>query len=339
MADKDEDEKILQPVTDEGATEGETVVVDEEAAAAAAKAAEAQTGGDERLAQEDDEPEDQGVSDEVKAQRRKERKERKERERVARDRNRKELNYLRARNEELERRQSRTEQRVIYSEAASLDDRIAQVNQQLRVADEVIATSISQNKGEDAVEAQGIRDQLKENLRRLEGRKQQLAREAQPTREQPGRQEVERVDPELMRNAQAWMAKHPWYKADKSDDDSAVVSALDDRLAAEGYDPTSQEYWDELESRASKVLPHRFKPANGNGQGNGAARREDAGTSRGPAMANGARERTLRPGEVFVSADRKAALQDAGLWDDPKVRNRYLKQFEKYDREEAAKQV
>ena len=48
-------------------------------------------------------------------------------------------------------------------------------------------------------------------------------------------------------------------------------------------------------------------------------------------MANGGRERALKSGEMYVSAERKEALIQAGVWDDTKLRNKYLKRYADYD--------
>lgn len=331
MADgKDEDEKLTVVTDQEGADGGETVVLDEEAAKTAA--AEDERVGNVEADADEHEAEDQGASEEVRAQRRIERKAKKERQRAAQDRNRKELDFLRKRNEDLERRFSATERRVIHTEAATVDDRISQVDRHLDTADQVMASAIENKEGKEYVEAQRAREQLLEHKRKLVAYKERLVNEDRQRQEAPVRQEAQQppqVDPQLIRHADQWMKRNNWFDPNKGDDDSAIVTALDERLATEGFDPTTSEYWEELTDRAKKMLPHRFQAARPNGNGNAHAER------RGPVMANGARERTLKSGEVYVTADRVQALKDLGVWDDVKIRNRYLRQYEKYDREVA----
>jgi hypothetical protein len=337
--EKDDDEKLI-PVTDEEGSEGgETVVVDEEARAAAeAEAAKAAAAEDERVGQseDDDDPSDEeAANEEVRARRREERRVKKERQRAAQERNQKELRFLRDRNAELERRFSAVEQRTLYNEAGSIDDRISQVDQQIRNADELIAQAIEKGEGSTFAEAQAIRDQLRESKNKLLHRKGQVAQEfqrgGQAQQQGQAQPRQEQTDPELVRRAQAWVSQNSWYKADRSDDDSAVVGALDDRLVSEGFDPTTDEYWTELTNRAKQHVPHRFQEAKSGG--NGGQRQQNGTERRGPQMANGNRERSLRPGEVYVSPERRQAMVEAGVWDDPTLRNRYLKSYATWDKE------
>ena len=55
---------------------------------------------------------------------------------------------------------------------------------------------------------------------------------------------------------------------------------------------------------------------------------------RGP-MIGGSREHAPASTrkEVYVSPERKNAMVQAGVWDDPVLRQRYLKQYAKWDRE------
>lgn len=65
------------------------------------------------------------------------------------------------------------------------------------------------------------------------------------------------------------------------------------------------------------------------GEGRNGARRE----ARGPVFRVGGRDRPLRENEVYLSAERRKALEEMGAMDDPVLRNRYLKSFKKYDEE------
>ena len=49
-------------------------------------------------------------------------------------------------------------------------------------------------------------------------------------------------------------------------------------------------------------------------------------------MTAGAQDRPLKPNEVYISPERKEAMIEAGVWDDPETRQRYLKQYADYDR-------
>jgi hypothetical protein len=66
-------------------------------------------------------------------------------------------------------------------------------------------------------------------------------------------------------------------------------------------------------------LPEKFKPA-----------RKPTG---GPAVGSGREHApTSTRKEIYISPERKAALQEAGVWDDPVLRQRYVKKYAEYDR-------
>lgn len=334
MAKEDDDDlKVIDGVSDE---DGETVVVDEEAAKAGAK--------DERTAQradEDDEAEGRTPeeTEAIRANRRLERRAKKQREHAARDSNRRELDFLRTRNEKLERQFSQLEQRTYQSEFTTADRELATIEQQLRQADSIISAGIKSGDGDSVTEAQNIKQDLIEAKRRLNAQKERVvaeAREAQTggkEKEQETQTRQAQVDPELLAHANRWKAANAWYVADGSEDgdeDRAIAKIVDSRLAQEGFDPSTSEFWDELTDRLKSKLPHRYAKANG-GRSNGHANGER------PAMANGNRERSLKPGEMYVSPERKQALIETGAWDDPKLRQKYLKAYAQYDAEAAAR--
>lgn len=262
---------------------------------------------------------------------------RRARQKKARERDETEIAFLRQRNENLERQFSGLENRVNQNETTQIDTRIQQLKSQLKVADQVLArahdaVSREEATGDDIVEAQNIRDQLRDGLVRLEGAKTQMTK-----RQESGEPQV---DSRLMFNARRWMTDHSWYDPNGRDDDSQAVGLIDNRLVEEGYDPRSPTYWDELSKRVKRRLPHRFKArgeeADDDSDDDSEERRpakRRAGS--GPRMASGGRERPLGRNQVYISAERKQALIDANAWDDPVLRTKYLKRYQQYDRDAA----
>ena len=339
---KDEEE-VLVPIEDGQGPAGETVETEPPAGAQA-------QGGDERLAQDDDDDGEQGgqvdaATEAIRARRREERRAKKIREHQARERTQKELNLLRARNETLEREHSQRlaqlEQRSYHTESSTLENQLGQIEQQMRVADDVIAQAVTKNDGASMIEAQRIRDDLVAKKQQLTWQKGQLEQASRQAQERPAPQaqpQAPRVAPEVTAHANAWRSANPWYTGDKKDPLNAATIAIDDSLIDEGYDPSNEDYWSELTKRVSDF--HKgARAGNGNGHArpNYAALPANGQSNGGPRMANGARERQLKPGEVYVSPDRKQAMIDAGVWDDPKLRTKFLKSYKQYDEEAAAR--
>lgn len=292
---------------------------------------------DERVGHGEDDEEDDGDGKSKKRER-ESRKARRERQRRARLRNETELNFLRQQNETLEKRIRDIDTRIEKSEAGSIDQRINAIQSQLKVADQVLAKAQDDGSGEDVVEALNIRDRLKETLGRLSGAKQELSRRSEESeQEQP-------VDSRLVFHASRWMKSHSWYDPHGTDRDSRIVSRIDNTLVERGFDPRTPEYWDELSDLVKEKLPHKFK--NGrrseSDDDDDLEEEEDDRESRGsgkssrgsgPKFSTGGRERPLRKNEVYVSPERKQAMVDAGVWEDPVLRNKYLKTYKKWDQE------
>lgn len=277
---------------------------------------------DERMGAGEDDEDEEDPHQQKLAKRREERKARKQRQKDARARDEREMNFLRQRNEQLERRFSELDQRVGHSEVAQVDTRITDIKSKIKLADQVISKAIGQQDGEAYTEAQGIRDNLRDQLTQLEGARNYMTQQ----REVP-----QGPDPRLMQHASAWMSDHAWWDPNGGDEDSRTVSALDAQLVREGFDPTTQEYWDTLSDRVEEALPHRF--GGGGGEGNGQRQPGKKRSSGGPSFRTGGRERPLKKGEVYISPERKQAMIEAGVWEDPELRQKYLKSYQTYDRE------
>jgi hypothetical protein len=152
------------------------------------------------------------------------------------------------------------------------------------------------------------------------------------------------VDPALIDQVKSWSERNTWFDFGRRDEDSAIAGAIDDMLIRDGYDPRTTEYYDELDKRVARRLPHLAKKG---GKGNGEDHIDDVdddddpqdrGGQRkpgGPKFRIGGQERPLKSNEVHISRDRKEAMQEAGVWDDPVLRKNYLKRYAEWDREHA----
>lgn len=291
------------------------------------------------LSQQDDDVDDEvsvrreDDSDErsdIRERRRQEKLERKQRREEARNRDKLELDFLRKRNEDLERRMSAQEQRTHSLDLSAFDGAIAKAAQEAEMADRVIAKAVAAGNGEDVTQAMRYRDQALAKIQQLNFQKQQMANQ----RPQP-----QQIDDLTLRHAQEFIKENPWYDAQGRDEDSAIVIAIDQSLAKEGFNPQSEEYWDELRRRAAKRLPERFdddaaprkRADRQDRQERQETRREPRG---GPAVGSGREHAPASTRkEIYISPERKQALIEAGVWDDPVLRNRYVQRYAEYDRQ------
>ena len=274
---------------------------------------------DERLADSQDDLDDD--IEQGKSKNREKRLKRREIQRRAKDAAERELEFLRQQNAEITRRLQAVEGHAISTNEQALDARLQQAVHDAKQAEAIMARAAEAGNGDDMVAAMRIRDESIAAANQLQAAKQQMAL----AREQAARPQA---DPRVTNYAQEWLQANPWYDPQGRDDDSRVTKAIDDGLARDGYNPASREYWVELTRRvAARVndgapqpnaaaAPKRKAPPTGNG-------REHA-----PASTRN---------EVYVTPERKAAMIDAGVWDDPVARNRMLKAYQSYDKQSSAR--
>ena len=285
---------------------------------------------DEPVSRSNDDDSD-GSDDEreaIRERRRLEKQERKVRRDDAIKRDKLEMDFLRKRNDDLERRVAAQEQRAHRGDLSAFDNEIAKASREADMADKVIAKAVAAGNGEDVTQALRYRDQALAKIQQLNAEKQQVATQ---------RPQAPQIDDVTMTYAKEFISDNPWYDAQGRDEDSAIVIAIDQSLAKDCYDPRSPDYWDELRRRAARRLPERFnaKPKrSAEAEERSEPRREPRG---GPVVGSGREHAPASTRkEIYISPERKQALVDAGVWDDPVLRAKYVKRYAEYDRSNRA---
>jgi hypothetical protein len=275
---------------------------------------------DERTGVSEDDSEDEIVDKNKKV--REQRTKRRQLQKQAKERSQRELEYLRQQNAAMEARLRAVEGNTLSQQAQTIDQQYQRALYEAQQAETIIARAVEAGNGDDVTVALRLRDEAKERAQQLGYAKQQAEQSAQQAA-QP------QADPRVVDYAKQWLDANPWYNPQGRDEDSAVTKAIDNALAAEGWNPSSEEYWHELTRRVASRIGDDGAPA----ARNQAAPRRKApptGTTREHAPVS-------TKNEVVVTAERKQAMIDAGVWDDPVARTRYLKAYQAYDRENTAR--
>ena len=296
-----------------------------EAQAPEAEASAEEDEEDERLTESEDDEDDQpkGKRQLTPEEKRAQRQNRKFRRRAAIEHKERELAFLRAENEEFKRRLSSVEQQATQFSVSAVDQKLNEALNEAQLAERIMAKAIEQGQGEDVTKALQIRDQALERARQLRAAKEEA--------EKPRPQAKPGKDPRVAAYAKEWVEANNWYDPSGKDEDSAIVKVIDQRLAAEGYNPATEEYWVELDNRVARRLPHRY--------GEEAVEKPKQATKRGGPPVGGKREYAppSTRKEVYISPERKQALIDAGVWDNPELRQRYIKRYAEYDRNSSSR--
>lgn len=235
------------------------------------------------------------------------------------------LTQLQRENEEFKRRLSDVENRTRRSDIAQVDKVIEDHAVRLEFAKMKLAEATNANDGQAMVEAQQMWRDAERELERAQGYKHELEQQAQ---RRPARDDIQVPDMRVQRNATTWMERNKWYKPDTSDVDSKIAKQLDEALTGEGWNPADPDYWDELDNRLQKYLPHRY---NSNNNGNSSVRtpRNVVGSSGREASAayGGSNKNTFT-----LSPERVRAMKESGAWDNPERRRKMTEYYMQHDR-------
>jgi hypothetical protein len=271
--------------------------------------------GDERLSQSDE-------SDDERPQRHRETAaERRARAKQAKDRDKRELEFQRKEIARMDALVSDLKKQQVVSSVTVLDSRIATAQAEADQFDRIFGAAITAQKGDDARRAAELRDAARNRAWDADQQKQQLIHNAN--------QSVVKPVPYLDK-AQAFMAANSWYNPNGNDEDSRLVTELDEAVSKE-YIPTSDAYWNELQRRVKKNLPHKF----------GRAPRQEDDTQddvqdtrqrKGPPTGGSSRSNSSTATQIKLSPERIAAMKEAGYWDDPKLHAKMVKKYSEYDR-------
>jgi len=225
------------------------------------------------------------------------------------------LDHLTRQNQELLERLSVLEKKSHGSDIARLNKAIEDQNSRILFAKQKIQEATATGNGELLTSAQEMWFEARRQSEALEALKK---RSVAPQRQQT----IQAPDPQLKKYAGAWMENNPWYDPSGKDADSRVALTIDQAMAEEGWNPKASDYWEELDNRLQKYLPHRYtmntdeKPIRN-------SRPRNVVTSSGRESVS-----TTRGGNTFtLSPDQVRAMKDAGMWDDADKRAKMIRRY------------
>ena len=224
------------------------------------------------------------------------------------------LQSLQRQNDELMQRLSRVEQRTQQHDVSRIDKAIEDQQVQLEYYRMKMAEATGSGDGASAVEAQEKLFETKSAIQQLQGLKQQADR--------PAESQQRAIDPSVQRHAAKWIERNDWYKPDLSDTDSKIAKQLDEEMTKEGWNPGTSDYWDELDDRLHKYLPHRYNESSQRRDTNRSPRNTVGSSGREASAAYGGTNRTFT-----LSAEQVRAMKDAGMWDNPEKRAKMIKRY------------
>lgn len=222
------------------------------------------------------------------------------------------LQNLQRQNQELLERLSAVERRQSGADLARLDKAIEDKELRLQYAKMKLAEATTAGDGEAMAKAQ---EMWYETRREIESMRSVKERAAQNTQVQPTE------NAEVQRHASRWMDRNDWYDPNGDDEDSQIAKVIDQKMVKEGWNPNSKDYWEELDRRVARRLPHRYTDDTDDQPTRSRPRSVVTSSGRENINSSGSRNTfTLSPEQV-------RAMKDAGMWDDQAKRAKMIKRY------------
>lgn len=262
-----------------------------------------------QASQDDGDADQPGDTDAVREARRNRRKAKKEYIKRTNEEKDQRLVLLQRENEEFRKRLADVEKRSQQFELSRLDKAIEDEELRLKYFDAKRREAINNSNGDAYTQAEKGYDEARRKYQAMMELKNRAAQaESEP-----------QADPKMLRHAKSWMEQNSWYDPNGGDEDSEIAKLIDAKLAKEGFDPGSAEYWEELDTRLQKRLPHRYT------QSQDEPRRSKP---RSFVTGSGRESSSGRQGTTFVlEPEQVRAMKDAGFWDDPAQRAKMIKRY------------
>jgi hypothetical protein len=230
------------------------------------------------------------------------------------------ISALEKRNEDLARRLAAVENTASSFKFAQIDKALEDEATRVEYAKMKMLQAAQSNDVEAQMEYLEQLTEAKDRLKQAQyHKKQQLEQAKTPRQNVPNP-----ISTEVQQNATKWLKRNGWYDPEARDTDSRIAKVVDQELAADGWDPSDSEYWEELDNRLQSRLPHRYT-AKGNSN--------NSRRAAGPTASSRVAETSAKPGTITLSRERVQAIKDAGSWDDVTKRNKMIRAYASYDRQ------
>lgn len=231
------------------------------------------------------------------------------------------ITALRKQNQDLAERLALVEKRTSGAELARVDKAIEDASVQVEFAKLKMNEALTAQNGVEHARAIESWFESRRKLESLQAMKDAASKQnSQPQQNIP--------DPVVKEMATRWMERNAWYDPEGKNIESGIAQRFDKQLHDEGFDPTSEEYWEELDERMKKYLPQQQNSSYNSAENGRTERRRSPMTSSGRDSISSA-----KPGEFIISPDRVAAMKEAGLWDNPKLRQKAIDSYRAWDRQ------
>ena len=168
-----------------------------------------------------------------------------------------EVSRLIRQNEELNSKLNTTQKEFTNISKLNLDATEKQLKDKLELARGAYQAAHEEGDSSKILKAQEFLNDAQNDLKSVGATKMQFkepeVKQTQEQIQQPQYQQQPTPDPK----AQSWAEKNDWFGEDKIR--TAAALAIDADLKEEGFNPTDDDYYTEVDNRLKEAFPHRYK--------------------------------------------------------------------------------
>lgn len=239
-----------------------------------------------------------------------------------------EIERLSEENQQMKRWQQEVNGRLSGINKTEVDKAFNETVTAFTQAEKDHADAFAEGDGVKATKAMRVMYDSQRRIEQLQGVKTQLDKQPEQVQSQP------QVDREVVNKAKEWAKRNAWYDASGKDTDSAIAKAISGVLANEGYDPKSDDFWDELDERLAERSPDKLAVETEEDEDEP----EIKPRKRATPPVNGGANRGDMKGKKTITLPTSYInmLKANGIWDDVSRRNKIIAEREKILKESRA---
>ena len=164
---------------------------------------------------------------------------------------------LQIQNEELNKKLLSKENEVQSIGKRTLDMSEKQLTDKIALAKEVYLEAFDEGEKEKLLNAQEMLNEAQSDLRAVNSAKARYAQQAKQAVEQPAAQQQQVPQAVSDPKAEQWASDNDWFGKDNVM--TAAALAIDAELKNEGYDPSDNDFYQEIDNRIKTSFPHKFE--------------------------------------------------------------------------------
>ena len=168
-----------------------------------------------------------------------------------------EVSRLIKQNEELSSKLNNTQKEFTNISKLNLDATEKQLKDKLELARNAYTTAHQDGDADKILKAQEFLNDAQNDLKSVGATKMQFKEPEVQAPQQQVQQPQYQPQPTADPKAQSWAEKNDWFGDDKIR--TAAALAIDADLKEEGFNPTDDDYYTEVDNRLKEAFPHRYK--------------------------------------------------------------------------------